>query len=137
MLVWEQEVAKRFGIENHVLFVGQLPSDGVREIYAACDVVVMPSDYEGLGMVIVEAMRCGRPVIAYDVPGLRDYNHEQKGGMWIPPSAAALAEALRNFAESPDLLERKSAEAVEIANRLFSKNESLQALARLYSGEEW
>lgn len=135
-LLREQELAKRLGIDKHVLFVGQRPSDEVREMFAACDVVVMPSDYEGLGMVVVEAMKCGRPVIAYDVPGLRDFNHEQNGGMWIPPSTDALAEALRDFAESPDLVQRKSAEALEIANRFFSKDESLRALARLYSGEE-
>jgi glycosyltransferase involved in cell wall biosynthesis len=136
LLFSEQELAKRIGIDKHVLFVGQRPSDQVREIYAACDVVVMPSDYEGLPMVIMEAMKCGRPVIAYDVPGLRDFNHKQKGGMWISPSADALAAALRNFAESPDLLRRKSAEAVQLANRSFSKDRSLQALAQLYYGEE-
>ena len=135
LLLREQALAKTIGIDEHVMFVGQRPSDEVREIYAASDVVVMPSDYEGLPMVIMEAMKCGRPVIAYDVPGLRDYNHDQKGGMWILPSRDALAEALRNFAGSPDLLQRKSAEAIEIANRFFSKDESLRALAELYSGE--
>ena len=129
----EQEVARKIGIDERVLFVGQCPSKEVRKMYAACDVVVMPSAYEGLTMVIVEAMKCGRPVIAYDVPGLCDFNHDQQGGLWIPPSKVALAEALRSFANSPNLVRRKSAEAVELANRSFCKQRSLQALARLYS----
>lgn len=135
LLSREQELAKSMGLDGCVRFAGQCPSDKVREIYAASDVVVMPSDYEGLGIVVLEAIKCGRPVIAYDVPGLRDYNCNQKGGMWIPPSAEALAEALQAFAESPDLLRRKSAEAADIANRLFSKGASLRALARLYLAE--
>jgi glycosyltransferase involved in cell wall biosynthesis len=135
LLLQEQEVAERIGVEDQVWFAGQRPSDDMRVIYAACDVVVMPSDYEGLTMVIVEAMRCGRPIIAYDVPGLRDFNYEQMGGLWISPSVEALAEALRSFAKSPDLVSRKSAEAIEVANRFFSRDISLQALAQLYSGE--
>ena len=133
----EQDLAKKIGVDERVLFVGQCPSNKVREIYAACDVVVMPSDYEGLPMVIMEAMKCGRPVIAYDAPGLRDFNHEQQGGIWIPPSKDALAEALRTFLDSPELLRRKSAEAVELANRTFSKDKSLQALTQLYKGENY
>jgi glycosyltransferase involved in cell wall biosynthesis len=133
LLLKEQALAKTMGVDNHVMFVGQRPSNKVREVYAACDVVVMPSDYEGLPMVIMEAMKCGRPVIAYDAPGLRDYNHDQKGGMWIAPSTDALVEALQEFAGSPDLLRRKSAEALAIAEKYFSKNESLRALAQLYS----
>ncbi|MBI5878932.1 MAG: glycosyltransferase [Chloroflexi bacterium] len=58
------------GLQEMVAFLGAQGQDILPLYYAAADVVVMPSHYESFGMVALEAMACGTPVIASDVGGL-------------------------------------------------------------------
>jgi glycosyltransferase involved in cell wall biosynthesis len=66
---------------------GAVPDDELRELYAAAAVVLMPSRYEGLGLVALEAMAAGAAVVAYDVTGLRDA--VGLGGVLVAPGDVA------------------------------------------------
>lgn len=65
-----QELSKELDIEHSVAFVGAKDQYSLNDYYAASDVVVMPSHYESFGMVALEAMASGKPVIASEVGGL-------------------------------------------------------------------
>jgi D-inositol-3-phosphate glycosyltransferase len=65
-----QELSKNLGMENLVIFLGKRNQDTLPYYYSAADVVVMPSHYESFGLVALEAMACGTPVIASQVGGL-------------------------------------------------------------------
>jgi D-inositol-3-phosphate glycosyltransferase len=58
--------------QGRVTFLGHLSDGEVADLYRRAEVVVMPSAFEGLGMVALEAMASGAVVVGYDVPGLRD-----------------------------------------------------------------
>ena len=58
------------GLERRVRFLGAQPQQRLRLFYAAADATVMPSYYESFGMVALEAMACGSPVVASRVGGL-------------------------------------------------------------------
>lgn len=84
--LWSSELQKlallrkRLDITAAVRFVGQRPQQQLPAYYSAADVVVMPSHYESFGMVALEAMACGTPVIASDVSGVshiigEEFNH--------------------------------------------------------------
>lgn len=60
----------KLGIENHVTFIGHLDSDNIFPYYMSCDLFVLPSRYESFGIVLLEAMSCGKPVISADVGGI-------------------------------------------------------------------
>jgi glycosyltransferase involved in cell wall biosynthesis len=62
--------AERFGGRLRIL--GRVEDADLREAYQRARVFVMPSRFEGLGLVALEAMACGTPVVGMDVPGLRD-----------------------------------------------------------------
>ena len=62
-------MAKTLGIQERVMFAGA--SSGIASLYAAADVAVLSTHYEGFGLAAVEAMASGRPLIASDVDGLR------------------------------------------------------------------
>jgi len=57
--------------KNHLVFLGLVPPEKMPEFFALCDVFVLPSRAECFGMVQVEAMLCGCPVVAFNIPGGR------------------------------------------------------------------
>lgn len=91
-----QEMVRPFG--ERWLFAGVLPEQELASFYRLCKVLVLPSinSTEAFGMVQVEAMRCGTPVVASDLPGVREPVRMTGMGLLVPPgSPQALAEALR------------------------------------------
>jgi glycosyltransferase involved in cell wall biosynthesis len=82
---------------SSVLLVGR--RDDVADWYAAADVVALPSRWEGLSLAVLEALACGRPVVATDVTGMRDVLGP--ASLVPPDDAAALAAALRATLDDP------------------------------------
>jgi glycosyltransferase involved in cell wall biosynthesis len=71
---------------------------------AQSGLLVLPSLAEGFGLVLIEAMAAGVPVVATDVPGIRDVVQHEKTGLLVPPSdATALAAAIRRIIEDRQL----------------------------------
>jgi glycosyltransferase involved in cell wall biosynthesis len=92
--------ATRLGLDDAVSFLGRIaPAAPVLERAA---IVVVPSLGEGFGMVALEAMERGRPVIASAVGGLPEIVDDGRTGILVPPSdSAALAEAIAELATDP------------------------------------
>ena len=81
-------------------------------------VVVQPSHKEGWGLTVLEANACGTPVVATDVPGLRDSVRPDVNGLRVPRAdPEALADAVGRVLEDPDLRGRLSAGALDWASR--------------------
>jgi len=84
----------------------------MRELYAASDVVVLPSWREGLSRALIEAAAMERPIITTDVPGCRDVVDHGRSGLLVPMrDARSLALAIRLFIDNPDLARRCGKEA--------------------------
>ena len=110
-------------LTDHWTFLGVLPNEDMAAFYAACDVTVLPSlnSTESYGMVQVESMACGTPVVASDLPGVRQPTLTTGMGRTATPGdPAALAQAILDvlgnlaaFRSDPLLVaERFSSEAV-------------------------
>ena len=87
-------------IRDRVSFLGVVDEEHLVRLYSACDVFVAPSRYESFGLIAVEAMRAGKPVIASDVGGLSEIVVPGETGLLVPPGdvaalTAALVEVLR------------------------------------------
>jgi len=67
-----ERFAAEIGVQKRVLFMGRVASDELKAYYAACDVFVMPSQGEGFGIVFLEAMSFGKPVIGGNHGGTPD-----------------------------------------------------------------
>lgn len=96
-------LARSLGIGARTLFVGTQPHARLPGYYAAADVGVLPSvQTESFGMVLVEAMACGKPVIATNLPGVRTVvNDGQDGVLVAPGDADALCENLQMLLTNP------------------------------------
>ncbi len=95
--------ALAFGIP--VVFTGFVPPDQVPDYLAGKRVFVLPSIEEGRGLVLVEALRQGVPVVATLSGGVPDLLTEEDAGVLVPPGdAAALAGAIRRVVNNDDYL---------------------------------
>ena len=65
-----RELADDLGVGDRVRFLGFVPDEELPSLYSSVDLFVLPSEYEGFGIVFVEAMACGTPVIGTDVGGI-------------------------------------------------------------------
>ena len=109
------------GLRKHVRFLGHVPSADLPRWYATGDVFVSPaSGNESFGIVLLEAMACGRAVVASDIPGYRSVVVPEVNGLMFPPGdRAALARTLAALVDDPErrqaLATRGRARALEFA----------------------
>lgn len=88
------EWCKEYGVEQTVEFIGQLSRKQVVEQMQACDVFVLPSRYETFGVVYIEAMACGKPVIAAASGGPDDFVTDENGILILNNNVESLQCAL-------------------------------------------
>ena len=104
------------GLGESVRFVGPQPQSVLPLYYAAADVTVLPSYYESFGMVALEAMACGSPVIASRVGGLVTTVRDGVTGFLVPDGdVEALAERIETLVGDPELRWRLGREGVRWA----------------------
>ena len=104
------------GIGDLVSFAGPQPQETLRTHYVAADVTVLPSHYESFGMVALEAMACGSPVVASRVGGLTTTVRDGVTGFLVPEGDVnALAARLDTLLGDPDLRWRLGREGIRWA----------------------
>lgn len=77
--------AEELGVRDSVIFAGFVPDEEIVAHYNLCDVFVMPSKQEGFGIVFLEALACGKPVIAGDRDGSKDALLGGELGLLVDP----------------------------------------------------
>ncbi|HFD40816.1 MAG TPA: glycosyltransferase, partial [Anaerolineae bacterium] len=113
-----ERLRAELGLQDLVTFQGAQAQDTLVYYYSAAEMVVMPSHYESFGMVALEAMACGTPVIASKVGGLAFSVQEGKTGYLVPSGdAATLADRIRLLLKDPDLRQRLGRQAARWAQR--------------------
>lgn len=102
-----EELARREKVNNHVVFLGKVPTNDLIEWYNKAEVFVLPSLFEGFGIVALEAMACGTPVIGTKVPGIVDIiEHEKTGLLVSPKNEKELGENLKQMLSTPKMRRR-------------------------------
>lgn len=120
---------------ENVRFCGWLSPPQIEAFYQTADVVVVPSRWEGFGLVAAEAMRAGVPVIASDVGGLREIVDDGVTGVLIPTDdVQALVRVLRDL--SDDQLRAMGRAGKERFLREFTMERTHRELCDLYFARE-
>ena len=126
----EEELRRRtveLGISDHARFLGF--RDDVGDLLAACDLVVLPSLYEGLSIALLEAMAAARPVLTTSIPSNLEVTHHGEGARLVPArDPASLQKAIAD-------LRMDAGERVELARRgkaIFDAEYTQDRMLRAY-----
>jgi len=93
-----------FNIKKNVKFEGLVDNNNLLEYYYSCDLLVLPSYYEGWGLVAIEALACGKPVVMTDVGCANEIVINEKTGYVVPINdSKALAQKIIYLLENPEL----------------------------------
>ena len=128
------DIARSLGVLDRVTFVGRRSQEVLKYYYSAADVCVSTPWYEPFGLVPLESMACGTPVIASEVGGMKFTVQDNKTGFHVPPKEPeVLASRLELVLNSPGLrasLGRKARERVE---KFFTWHQVARRMATVYA----
>ena len=109
-----EETIKPYRDNPRIKILGHVPQDKLKEIMSTSHVLVLPSVEDGLGLVQVQALACGCPVIATQNTGGQDVFTDGKEGFIVPiRDSGAIAERLQRMADDPSLWSTMSEAAIE------------------------
>ncbi len=131
--IWQ--LHQDLNLEDQVEFVGSKPQEMLPLYYSAADVTVMPSHYESFGMVAVESMASGTPVIASNVGGLSYTVKDGVTGYLVPEeNHFVLAEQVHHLLKNPEVREQLGRQAAEHALQ-FSWSNIASQIVDVYDTE--
>lgn len=119
---WLIGLAKKLDLNERVVFVGPVDDYWLPSYYSATDVVILPSTsrLEAFGIVGLEGMASGKPLILSDIPGVRDVISEKEGYIVEPLDPNAIAEALEKIWGAPEMAREMGKRGRERVEALFS-----------------
>lgn len=128
-----EQRATELRLNGCLVLTGALAWDGVLNLYASAAVVVLPSFAEGVPVVLMEAMACGRPVVATRVGGIPELvQHGVTGLLVAPGDAEELADALQWVHENPESAKALAENAARFVREQYGLESSVRRLSELF-----
>jgi glycosyltransferase involved in cell wall biosynthesis len=125
-------LAEESGVSDRISFLGFQPQEEVRRWMQKAKLLVLPSLEEGLGVVLLEALACGTPVVASRVDGIPEVITPEVGVLVPPADGAALGLAIRSVLENQHTWAEMSRRARERAASLYDWNHIAAQWIALY-----
>lgn len=128
-----EALARSLGIADRVHFVGYVDAVKRDQLYGVSDVAAFPSRYEPFGIVALEAMAAGIPVVVGDVGGLKEIISNGEDGFLVPPgNASALATALLTLLDDRKRAQGMVARAKDKVENVFTWDSVAEQTEHVY-----
>ena len=128
-----EPVIAETGLLDKVTLIEEIPSDEVRDCYHSATIFFSPSIVEGLSLVSIEAIACGLPLVATDVPGNEDIVRDNECGLIVKNrNPHDMARGLYQLLNNPDLRESFAQKALH-GSRNYDWNEVANQYTIVYS----
>ncbi len=122
-------ISQQAGLNDLIAFLGKRSQDTLPYYYSASEAVVVPSHYESFGMVALEAMACGTPVVASQVGGLAFLVQDGVTGYTVPvDDPEALATRLSWILQDSELRQKLGEQALQLARQYAWENIALRII---------
>ena len=130
---YHERLAVDLGIKEKTIFVGKIPHNKVPYYYAISDMIVVPSLQEAFGLVVSEALACGKPVIGTEVGGIPDQILDGYNGFLVKPKdPKEIAEKILWLLEHPDIAKQMGMNGRKIVEEKFDINKRIEKIISLY-----
>jgi len=127
------QAVQRLNLEENVTVHGIVDDAELRRLYEQCSLIVLPSDWEGHPLVLMEAWASGQVVVGTDVEGIREFVNDEFGEL-IPLNAPEeLGTTISNLLENPDALKRRGSDARAFVDAQYSWDVMAQQTFDLYA----
>jgi len=130
-----RKIATKLGIKGRVFFAGYVKDEELPYYYASCDVFVLPSisEHEGFGIVQLEAMACGKPVVATNIPGVSEVDPRELATIHVPPKdERALAEAILTVLKNEELAVKMGVNGRKLVEKNYSWSRIVKNILKIY-----
>jgi glycosyltransferase involved in cell wall biosynthesis/O-antigen/teichoic acid export membrane protein len=129
------ELVHSHRLEQHVTYVGKVPYQNLGAYYQAADVFVLPTHEDVWGLVLLEAMAFGKPVLCSTYAGASEMvTHGENGFIFDSHKPSDLADGMARFIQEPSLIERFGARAANAVAR-YTPKRAARSLAGLVRGK--
>lgn len=129
---WLEDLAEQNGVNRHVHFLSGLNFGELAACYEACEMFALPSRGEGFGMVYLEAMACGKPVIGGAHGGAPEVIEDGVTGYLVPHGdAAQLATSIETLLSDPAMAQKMGARGRQRVDREFRFNVFAKSLKKI------
>ena len=131
--VWignQREVTEFGELPSNCHFLGNIPNAGA--FCSKADLLILPSNYEGLPMVILEAMCFGKPVVASDVGGISEIVRNEVNGYTLENNAQLFADKIRHILEDEALYSKFSENSFDIFQKELTVEKMVQGYLEIY-----
>ncbi|MEM0342864.1 MAG: MSMEG_0565 family glycosyltransferase [Thermoplasmata archaeon] len=130
---WFETLADRLGIRPNLEAYEGVTQEKLLQLYADCDLLALPSKTEGWGLALMEAMACGKPVVASRVGGIPELVNDGLEGVLVDPGdVRGLAEAIVRILRDPALRAEMGSKGRERV-KAFSWDDTARTVMREYS----
>ena len=123
---------EKLNLSSSFVFLGDVNETVLAALYNCADVFAFPSIQEGLGIALLEAQATAKPVVAFDVGGVREAISEKETGVLVKPDSRELANALLRLLSDKSLREQMGRKGRAFVSTNFSWNICAQRMLQVY-----
>jgi glycosyltransferase involved in cell wall biosynthesis len=130
-----EESVKRVRLQKQIIFLGYVDKNKFIQVYQNATVHVVPSYYEGLPTVLLEAMSCGLPVVATDIGGNNEVITPEVNGFLVPPKCPEeMAKAINRLLDDASLRENIGRAARRTIEKYYTWDKIADNILKCYEG---
>jgi glycosyltransferase involved in cell wall biosynthesis len=128
--IWIGNQHKVKKMNPNVFCLGNIPCAG--NYCTNADLFILPSNYEGLPITIIEALKAGKPVVASDVGGISEIVVNGENGFTVANEAQAFAEKIQYILENENVYKQFCEKSLEIYNEKLTVEKMVQGYLKIY-----
>lgn len=129
--IWIGNQEKMMNLPNNVFCLGNITNAGIYNTQV--DLFMLPTNYEGLPIVIIEAMSCGKPIVSSDVGGIGEIVYNGENGYVVNNNSIDFAKKIEYILKDDAIYSRFSARSLAIFNEKLTVDKMIGEYKKIYN----